>query len=90
MIQASGEGKREEPTEEVKGSVVNIARQLRDAFERNDRNISALGVHQPIDEKEVVDQHKDAVLGYRWAVNEAVVWKEEIARKIDNLLPNRP
>lgn len=70
--------------------MVGIARQLREAFERNDRNIDALEIHEPIDEKEVMEEHKDAVLGYRWAVNETVVWKEELARKIDNLLPNRP
>jgi len=70
--------------------VVGIARQLREAFERNDRNIDALEIHDAIDEKEVMEEHKDAVLGYRWAVNETVVWKEELARKIDNLLPNRP
>jgi hypothetical protein len=47
-------------------------------------------VHENLDEKEVMDEHANAVLEYRWAVNETVVWKEEIARKIDNLLPNRP
>ena len=70
--------------------MLGIARQLRESFEKNDRNIDALEIHEDIDEKEVMEEHKDAVLGYRWAVNETVVWKEELARKIDNLLPNRP
>jgi hypothetical protein len=35
--------------------VVGIARQLREAFERNDRNIDALEIHEPIDEKEVME-----------------------------------
>jgi hypothetical protein len=74
----------------VKQNVLAVARQLKEAFERNDKNISELLVHETIDEKEVMEEHSNAVLEYRWAVNETVVWKEEIARKIDNLLPNRP
>lgn len=70
--------------------MIALARQLRESFERNDKKISELVVHENIDEKEVMEEHGDAVLEYRWAVNETVVWKEEIARKIDNLLPNRP
>jgi hypothetical protein len=35
--------------------VVGIARQLREAFERNDRNIDALEIHDAIDEKEVME-----------------------------------
>jgi hypothetical protein len=55
-----------------------------------DRQGRLKNMDEDIDEKEVMEEHKDAVLGYRWAVNETVVWKEELARKIDNLLPNRP
>lgn len=76
VIQASGENKREEPTNEQKEEVVRIARNLKDAFQKNDRMIDELQVHETVNEQDVLQEHRNAVLGYRWAVNEMIVWKE--------------
>lgn len=62
VIQASGDGKREESAEVVKQNVLTVARQLKEAFERNDKKISELKVHEASEEKEVMEDHNNAVL----------------------------
>jgi hypothetical protein len=37
--------------------------------------IDELHLHEVIDEKEILTDHRNAVHGYKWAVNEAMVWK---------------
>lgn len=43
-----------------------------------------------LDEEKYLAQHKYAVEEYKRVSNQAVVWSEEIGRKIDDLVPDRP
>ena len=56
--------------------MVRIAKSLKESFEKNDKMIDELQVHEPVNEQDVLEEHRNAVLGYRWAVNEMIVWKE--------------
>ena len=56
--------------------MVRIAKSLKESFEKNDKMIDELQVHETVNEQDVLEEHRSAVLAYRWAVNEMIVWKE--------------
>jgi hypothetical protein len=49
---------------------------LRENFEKNDKLISELKIHEEVNEADILEEHRNSVLDYNWVVNETSVWRE--------------
>lgn len=87
---SSGQVKNPQAEAQMLTRVEDLAATLKADFQKNEKLISELKILPKLDVQTIQKEHRDAVLDYKWMVREMLVWGEELDRKIDSLLPDRP